>query len=588
MRSTFVLVVLVTVSFSMASAQVPPAKAIQAVPATAIPSPVPAPRSAASPTLLPPAARRAMESIDPQRIRAHVRFLSSDLLEGRGTGQRGGDLAAEYLATQFALAGLKPAGDNGGYLQAVPMVGIATDPATAVSFTPEHGQTLPLKLGDDIVAADESQATSSEVEAPLVFAGYGIDAPEYQWDDFKDVDVKGKILLVLVNEPPSDDPAFFKGKALTYYGRWTYKFEEAARKGAVGALIIHRTDMASYGWDVVQSSWGGERSYLRSESTPKLKLAGWMQFEIARQLLIASNQDIGALMEQAKSRNFRPVPLPVTIKAHMVSAVRPFDSKNVVAVLRGSDATLKRQAVMLTAHYDHLGIHPGQSGDNIYNGAIDNATGCATLLEMARAFASAPQPPSRSLIFAAVTGEEQGLRGSEFLGEHPPIPAANIVLGLNFDGLAPYGIPEEIEVVGSERTTFYPTVQSTAKQFNFAIVPDSDPGAGFYYRSDHFSLARVGIPAFSVNEGLKFKGQSREWGVRQESEYNEKHYHQPSDEFDPAWDFRGIAHLADFGFDLAWKAATTRQPIEWLKGDEFEVARKASEKAKSVQAADGR
>lgn len=530
---------------------------------------------AAAPAALPPSAAAAMKSIDPQRIRAHVKFLASDLLEGRGTGQRGGDIAADYIATQFESYGLKPAGDNGAYMQKVPMVGIITEPSTSIYFL-QAGKTQKLKLGDDIVAMDETQNADDNIDADLVFVGYGIEAPEYQWNDFKDVDVRGKILLMLVNEPVSDAPNFFKGKALTYYGRWTYKYEEAARRGAAGAILIHKTDMASYGWDVVRNSWGGERSYLRADGQPKLKLASWVQLEIARKLLTNSGQDMETLFQQAQSRDFKPIPLPVRVQGHLVSKIRPFVSQNVIAMLPGADPHMKDQAVLYSAHYDHLGIHPEQPGDNIYNGAVDNATGCGVLLEMARAYAASAQRPRRSVLFASVTAEEQGLRGSEFLGKHPPVPAGNISLGLNFDGLAPSGIPQEIEVSGADRTTFYPTVETTAREFNLAIKPDSNPSAGYYYRSDHFSFARVGIPAFSVNEGMKFKGHDTEWGIQQEREYNALHYHQPSDEFHADWDFSGVAEIARFGFDLGWKAATETQGIGWQPGDEFDAVRKAS------------
>ncbi len=550
-----------------------------AAPLTAQPSRTSKSRRAASQTAsafgLPPSAVAAMKAIDPQRIRAHVQFLSSDLLEGRGTGQRGGDIAADYIATVFESYGLKPAGDNGSFMQKVPMVGIDTDPTTSL-YLLQAGKTQKLKLGDDIVAIDETQNPADDIEADLVFVGYGIDAPEYQWNDFKDADVRGKVLLMLVNEPPSEDPKFFKGNALTYYGRWTYKYEEAARKGAVGVILIHKTDMASYGWDVVKNSWGGERSYLRADGQPKLKLASWVQLDVARKLLADSGQDLDHLLKVAQSRDFKPIALPIRVQGHMVNKIRPFLSQNVIAMLPGSDPRLKDQAVLYSAHYDHLGIHPEQPGDNIYNGAVDNATGCGALLEMARAYSVSAQRPKRSVFFASVTAEEQGLRGSEFLGKHPPVPAGNISLGLNFDGLAPNGIPQQIEVSGAERTSFYPVVENAARQFNLAIKPDSNPSAGYYYRSDHFSFARVGIPAFSVNEGMKFKGHDLEWGIQQEREYNLHHYHQPSDEFHADWDFSGIAEIARFGFDLGWQAASQAQGIGWQPGDEFEAVRKAS------------
>jgi Zn-dependent M28 family amino/carboxypeptidase len=521
----------------------------------------------------PPAAIAAFQKIDAERIRAHVRFLSHDLLEGRGTGQRGGDIAAEYIATQFALDGLKPAGDNGTYMQKVPMVGITSAPESTFAFVPSKGSARELKSLSEYVGHDETQQADSIVNADIVYVGYGIEAPEYKWDDYKGVDVKGKVLLMLVNEPTSDDPNFFKGKALTYYGRWVYKYEQAARKGAVGALLIHKTEMASYPWEVVRNSNSGEKSYLKLDGSPKLKVAAWIHLDAAKELASMSGMDIDKLMASALSRDFRPVSLPVKLQAHMVNKVRPFESNNVIAILPGSDAKLKSEAVMYSAHYDHLGIRPDMPGDNIYNGADDNATGCGILLEMAHAYASAALKPRRSILFASVTAEEQGLLGSEYLGKHPPVPAGKITLDLNYDDIPPLGSPEEVEVSGSERTTFYPTVQALAQEFRLTIRPDSRPEAGHYYRSDHFSLARVGIPAFSVSEGVKYKGHDAAWGMQQANEYTEKHYHQPSDEYHPDSDFTGDAVMARFGFALGWEAASTPKLVGWQKGDEFESAR---------------
>jgi Zn-dependent M28 family amino/carboxypeptidase len=523
---------------------------------------------------LPSVAYGAMETIQPDRIRAHVRFLSHDLLEGRGTGQRGGDIAAEYIATQFALYGLKPAGDHGTYMQKVPMVGITAEASTTFSFVAADGKTTSLKPLEQYVAYDQTQQPQSEILAPIVFVGYGISAPEYGWDDYKGVDVKGKVLLMLVNEPPSTDPKFFKGSALTYYGRWTYKYEEAARRGAIGAILIHRTDMASYPWEVVRNSNSGEKSYLELDGTPKLKAAAWVPVEVAQDLAHTAGMDLEQMIKGAQSRDFKPMSLPVQLQAHMASKIRPFSSNNVVATLPGADARLKDEAVLYTAHYDHLGVRPDMPGDNIYNGANDNATGCGIVLEIARAYAQAAEKPRRSLLFAAVTAEEQGLLGSEYLGKHPPIAAARITLDLNFDDLPPLGSPEEVEVSGAERTTFYPEVEATAREFKLAIRADAHPEAGHYYRSDHFSLARVGIPSFSVNEGVKYKGHDDAWGLQQALEYTEKHYHQPSDEYHPDMDFTGDATMARFGFVLGWQAASQQQLVGWQKGDEFEPARK--------------
>ena len=530
---------------------------------------------------LPASAFAAMQTIDPERIRAHVRFLADDLLEGRGTGQRGGDIAAQYIATQFALYGLKPAGDNGTYLQKVPMVGVTTLPESTFTIVANSGQPMNLKLLDDYVTSNQTQQPQSDINTEIVYVGYGIEAPEYNWDDYKSTDVKGKVLLMLVNEPPSDDPRFFKGKALTYYGRWTYKYEEAARKGAVGVILIHKTDMASYGWDVVRNSWSGEAAYLKAEGVPKLTAASWVQLEVARKLAANAGMDLDKMMVDARSRDFRPIPLPARLEAHVVSGIRPFDSNNVIAMLPGSSARLKNEAVMYTAHYDHLGIAANQPGDKIYNGANDNATGCGILLEIARAYSAAGTKPARSMIFASVTGEEKGLLGSEYLGKHPPIPAGNITLDLNYDDVPPLGSPEETEVSGSERTDFYPVVQSTAKDFRLAIRPDARPEAGHYYRSDHFSLARVGVPSFSINEGMKYKGHDTNWGMQQAEDYTAKRYHQPTDEYHPDMDFTGDAAMARFGFALGWKAASMPQSVSWEKGDEFEPARLKSQAAGS-------
>jgi Zn-dependent M28 family amino/carboxypeptidase len=522
---------------------------------------------------LPGTAINAMQKIDPMRIREHVRFLSHDLLEGRGTGQRGGDIAAEYMATQFALLGLKPAGENGSYMQKVPMVGVSTLPETTFALVPQRGDARNLKYLDEYVAMDQTQQPKSSVDADIVYVGYGIEAPEYQWNDYKDVDVRGKVLLMLVNEPDSNDPKFFKGRALTYYGRWTYKYEEAARKGAVGVILVHKTDMASYPWEVVRNSNSGEKSYLKLDGTPKLKVASWVQLDVAKQLVAGAGLDLDKLMVDARSRDFKPVPLPVKLKAEMVSKIRPFQSNNVIGILPGADAALKDEAILYTAHYDHLGIRPDQPGDNIYNGADDNATGCGILLEIANAFAQSVQKPRRSIIFASVTAEEQGLLGSEYLGKHSPMPAGKISLNLNFDDIPPLGAPQEVEVSGSERTTFFPIVHALSMEFRLNIRPDAHPEAGYYYRSDHFSLARVGIPAFSVSPGAKYKGHDEAWGLKQAEEYTEKHYHQPSDEFDPKADFTADAVMARFGFALGWQAASLPKVIGWQKGDEFEAPR---------------
>ncbi|HUS20105.1 MAG TPA: M28 family peptidase [Terriglobales bacterium] len=523
----------------------------------------------------PAGAAEAMRHVSKERIREHIRFLSHDLLEGRGTGQRGGDIAAEYIASQFALYGLKPAGANGSYMQKVPLVGVTTEPQSTFTITPANGEAMNLAFKDQWVAYNETLSDRAEINADIVWMGYGITAPEYHWDDYKGIDVKGKVLLMLVNEPSSDDEKFFKGKALTYYGRWTYKYENAARHGAAGVILIHRTDMASYGWEVVRNSNSGEKAYLRTD-TPKLQSAGWIQLDVAAKLAAASGMKMEEMFKEATSRDFKPRAIGAKLRATLASKVRPMESNNVLAMLPGSDAKLKEEAIVYTAHYDHLGIRADVKGDNIYNGADDNATGVGILLEIAHALAEAKVHPKRSVLFAAVTAEEQGLRGSEYLGQNPPIPAGKISLNLNFDDIPPLGDPEELVALGSERNDFYPTVQATAKAFGMALQPDQHPDRGSFYRSDHFSMSRVGVPAFSLKEGDKFVGHPTEWGRQKAEEYNTKHYHQPSDEFDPQGDYTANAKLAQLLIVLGWKAADQPKLVEWLPGDEFEAARKAS------------
>jgi Zn-dependent M28 family amino/carboxypeptidase len=522
-------------------------------------------------------AEHAMNAIDSEKIRATVKYLSDDSLEGRGTGQKGGDQAADWLGAQFKAYGLQPAGDNGNYFQNVGFYGVTTDQQkTTFAFVPKSGPEMSLKFGDDFVASDQTHSEKSVVDAPIVYVGYGINAPEYKWDDYKGTNVKGKVLLMLVNEPASDDPNFFKGKALTYYGRWTYKFEEAARRGAVAVVLVHKTEMASYGWEVVRNSWGGETSYLQDEKDPKLKSAGWIQLEVARKLGQAAGMDLDKMLHDANSRDFKPVELPIRLRETIVSKVRPFSSRNVVGKVTGSDPRLRNQAVFYTAHYDHLGIHPNEQGDNIYNGAADNATGCGILLELARVVAAAPEKPKRTILFAAVTAEEQGLLGSKYLGEHPPVPARNISLDLNYDDVQPFGDPQEVVVSGAERTSVYPLVEQVAKDFELTIKPDALPQAGHYYRSDHFSMARVGVPAFSINEGTLYKGHDHAWGEEKDRDYVAHRYHQPSDEYREDMDFTGDAKMARFGFAVGWQAANQPDLAGWQPGDEFEKARKNS------------
>jgi Zn-dependent M28 family amino/carboxypeptidase len=515
------------------------------------------------------------QEISGDRIRAHVKFLASDLLEGRGVGTRGGDLATEYLATQFELIGAKPAA-GGSYFQSVPLVGIEPQPDCRLSAAGKTG-TVSFRWLDDFVGTDETQKASDEIDAEAIFVGHGIVAPEYQWDDFKGVDVKGKILVLFTNEPESSDPQFFGGRALTYYGRWTYKYEEAARRGALGVIIIHTTPTAGYGWDVVRNSWGREGPYVKlGPGEPALTFAGWVTEQAGGELAALAGRTASELLKMANSRDFQPIPLGIRIRASLRSRIRDIESRNVAAIIPGSDPALGSQAVIFSAHWDHLGIGPAVNGDSIYNGAVDNATGCAMLLEIARQWAALDPKPRRSALFLAVTGEEGGLRGSEYYAQHPLVPLGKTALAVNFDAFLPFGRTKDVVLIGAQRTTFWPQVQDAAERMELVIRPDPHPEQGSYYRSDHFSFAQAGIPAFSVDQGDEFAGKPEGFGEKAFEEFNDKHYHQPSDEYHDDWDLSGMAQMAGFGFLLGQTAANLDRLPSWNAGDEFLAAREKS------------
>jgi Zn-dependent M28 family amino/carboxypeptidase len=514
--------------------------------------------------------------ISPDRIRAHVKFLSSDLLEGRGPGTRGGELATEYIATQFALSGLKPAGDGGTFFQQVPLIGIATEPSAQLSAS-KGSETLGFKWENEFVGVNEKLTTQDEFDAEAVFVGHGIVAPEYQWNDFKDVDVRGKVVVLFTNEPASDDPKFFGGRALTYYGRWTYKYEEATRKGAVGAIIIHTTPTAGYGWEVVRNSWSREQPYVKlAPGQPALSFAGWVSKDAGEKLLALAGHHVDELLKAADSRDFSPIVLGVRVRCNLPTKVRDIETRNVAGLVEGSDPKLKSEVVIYSAHWDHLGIGTPVNGDAIYNGAVDNGTGCGILLELAHAWALQAKKPRRSALFLAVTAEEGGLRGSEYYAAHPEIAAGKTALAINYDALFPLGRTRDVVINGAERTTAWPVVQSIAKQLGLIINPDPRPEQGAYYRSDHFSFAHAGIPAFSVEEGDDFIGKPKGFGTKAFDEYNEKHYHQPSDEFQESWDFSGLTEMARFGFLIGTEVANQNGLLTWHAGDEFLPAREKS------------
>lgn len=516
--------------------------------------------------------RTVAKEFSGDRVRAHQRFLSSDALEGRGTGQRGGQVAIEYIAAQFELAGLKP-GNNGSYLQPVSLIGVETQPST--SFVVAKGRDqMKLERMQDYVVTGETQNRESSIDAEMVFVGFGITAPEMNWDDYKGLDTKGKVLVMLVNDPPSDDPKHFGGRALTYYGRWTYKYEEATRRGVAGVVLIHTPQSAGYGWEVVRNSWSRERPYVKLPAGQHaLKAAAWVTEAVARRMMQMAGQNLDKLTAAASRREFQPVPLGLRLRAKIATSVREFQTANVVGRLDGSDLKLKDQAVVYSAHHDHLGIDEKAAGDKIYNGAVDNASGVAIIIELARAFMAVPVRPRRSILFVGLTAEEGGLRGSEYYAAHPPIPAGKTAFNVNYDGLMFMGRTRDVQLLGIERTTMEPVVRRAEKELNFKLVPDLSPEQGYYYRSDHFSLARVGIPAVSLDLGTDVAGKPQGWGKQQEAEYRKNRYHQPADEFQEGWDYAGAVQAAEIGIYLGWAAANTNELPGWKKGDEFEAAR---------------
>ncbi len=532
---------------------------------------------AAAPSGVPPGLRQALDAVDAERIRADLRFLADDALEGRGTGQPGGRLAALYLETRMRLLGLSPGAGPDSYLQEVPLVGIETQPESRLVVASASQEFRPERLAE-YVANTESQKEVEDLEAPLVFAGYGIVAPEYSWDDYKGADVAGKVLVMLVNDPPSDDPALFGGKALTYYGRWTYKYESAARAGAAGAILIHTDASAGYGWSVVRNSWGRERPYvaLGPGSPRPLRLAAWISEPFARTVLQAAGQDLDGLRAAAARRDFRPVPLSLTARAQLVTRVRPIITWNVIGRVAGSDPRLRDQAVIYTAHYDHLGRGAPEDGDDIYNGAADNASGVATLLEVARAVMLLPAPPKRSLLFIACAAEEGGLRGSEYYAAHPIVPTHLTAANINFDGMPVWGQPRDFTFLGADRSTLRDVVQEASRALGFKPVPDQHPDQGSFYRSDQFNFAKVGIPAFSLDPGLDYIGKPEGFGQRQWEEYEEKRYHRPKDEYDPAFDLSGAAAAARIGLYIGHRVAEAPALPRWSAGDEFAAAREAA------------
>jgi Zn-dependent M28 family amino/carboxypeptidase len=526
----------------------------------------------------------ALQSLSGERMLQHIRVLSSDEFEGRAPGSPGEELTVHYIEEQFRALGLVPGNPDGTFLQAVPLVGITPDPKMRLSLR-GHGRALTPKYQDDYVAQTRRVVESSALDAELIFAGYGVQAPEFQWDDFKGMDVKGKALVVLVNDPPvprPNDPeqlddATFGGKAMTYYGRWTYKFEKAAELGAAACFIVHQTEPAGYGWDVVRNSWSGEQFSL---STPdknmnRAAVEGWLSLRTAQDLFAAAGLDFEKLATQAKTREFSPVPLGMRAQIMLQTKLRDVSSRNVIARIPGSDPVLRDSYVVYMAHWDHLGADPSLPGDKIFNGAVDNAAGVAALLEIARAYKQLRAPPRRSLLFLATTAEEQGLLGSEYYGEHPLYPLSRTIVDINIDDLNVLGRTTDMVMVGRGNSTLDELVESLAHEQNRTIRPDPEPEKGYFYRSDHFNFAKQGVPSFFPVAGIDFVGKPAGWGLEMRRRYLEQDYHKPSDEIHPDWDMSGSVEDAQLFFLVGYRVANDPRMPEWKPGTEFKAKREA-------------
>lgn len=509
--------------------------------------------------------------ITPQEIDGHLRFLSSDLLEGRAPATRGGRLATEYIASQLRESGVEPGAADGSYFQRVPIDIVGADPAT-IRVAASGRATANLRYPEDVVVWAGSAAEQSAVNAEIVFVGYGSAAPEFNWDDFKGMDLRGKVLMVLVNDAPApqNEPSLFGGRAMTYYGRWTYKFEEAERRGAAGMLIVHTTEQAGYPWHTVVGSWAKEQRMLpRSPSLPApLAVRGWITDSAATALLGQAGLNLADLRRRAGRRDFRPVPTGITLSAAFRNTVQHLESENVVGIVRGADAALRDQYVAFSAHWDHLGIGPAVNGDSIYNGSLDNASGTADVLAIARAAAQGPKP-KRSLLFVFVTAEESGLLGSEFFALNPTVPVASIVANLNIDGGNVLGRALDFRLLGENKSTLGPMFSALIQPQGWRTSPDEHPERGYFYRSDHFSFAKAGVPSVSIAAGTVYEGRPAEWGLQQEEAYTSRCYHQPCDEYRPDFDLTGAAQLAQLVLDFGVQVANGDRMPEWAADAEF-------------------
>jgi len=520
--------------------------------------------------------QRAPSAITETTLKAHIKFLADDLLEGRGTGARGGEIAAKYIASQLEAVGAKGAGENGSFFQPVSLVGVKADPGTTLSISGASGNET-FKFADDFVAFTGAQTESVDVDAELVFVGYGINAPEQRWNDYKgpDTDYRGKILVMLVNDPPATtaEPNLFGGKALTYYGRWTYKYEEAARRGALGAILLHTDQSAGYPWGVVRTSngsWRFDIARTQNDTTPFLQFRSWVTDDAAHRLMKLAGQDLDAMRTKAATRDFQPVKLGLKGKMSLKSEVKRVAAPNVVGVLEGSDPQLRNEYVVYSAHWDHLGVGaPNKNGDTIYNGAVDNASGVAVVLAIAETIAQMPQRPKRSSMFLFPTAEEQGLLGAEWFAKHPVVPIEKIAANVNLDSMNVLGPTQDFIPLGAERSSLKAVVETVARNMGLRVSADARPEQGSFYRSDHFPFAKAGVPSISLKEGNDYVGHSKDWGEEQFKAYNTAHYHQPSDEIRDTWDYRAMIQEGEIALAIGRMISDAPDKPRFNPTDEF-------------------
>jgi Zn-dependent M28 family amino/carboxypeptidase len=521
--------------------------------------------------------RRAAEAITTDGLLSGIAALSHDSMEGRAPGTAGEERTVAYLERAFAAAGLAPGSPDGGWTQTVPLVGFSAQPQATLSA---GAQQIDLAFPTDYVAVSRHFEPQVAVDdSDLVFVGYGVVAPEYGWDDYKDVDVRGKTIVMLINDPPvgSDgqlDENMFRGEAMTYYGRWTYKYEIASQKGAAAAIIVHETGPAGYPWEVVSGSWGRENFDIRSPNADpnRVRVEAWITEPKARQLFAAAGQDFDALKARARTAEFRPVELNGTASFRLRNTIREVQSQNVVGRLEGSDPELRDEYVIYTAHWDHLGRDTTAEGDQIYNGALDNASGTAGIVEIAKAFSALPTPPRRSILFLAVTAEEQGLLGARYYAENPLYPLTHTVANINIDGLNQWGRTEDVVIVGRGNSTLE-DVLAQVTEGERTLADDPEPEKGFYYRSDHFEFAKQGVPALYVDAGTEYVGRDASYGEQKREQYTANDYHKPSDEMKPDWDLSGAVEDLRMLFRLGVTVANDSSIPQWKEGTEFKARR---------------